>query len=289
MKLRIAAIGLIAFSGLAFADLNESYNALKEAVEKKDAAQVKTLAAQTSKEARELAKEAQPSDAAQVEGWKGRQGFAKQADDYSAYALAATALQVPTATVDLTDALIAQDPKSPHLDTVAPYYLQVLGKQGKANAGAQKILAGNPEQPDALLQLANGNPSYANKLVQVMRTKAKPEGISDADWEKKKNTMIVNGTYAGAVGPCGRNAWGECDRAMRAAEPVLKGTSMAGTMYFYLGVANFQLGTLTQDRAKMQEGLNYSKQAAGMAGPMQGQASNNVQAMTRSMSGPRAK
>ena len=286
MKIRVAAIGLLAVSGLVWAapDLNETFNGLKDAVEKKDAAQVKTLAGQTSKEAKELMKEADPGGGG-TEAWKARQQFAKDADDYSAYSLAATGMQVPASIVDLTDTLIAQDPKSKHIDTVAPYYLQALGKQGaaKANAGAQKILAGRPENEDALLQLANGNPQYANKLVQVMRTKAKPEGVSDADWERRKSSMIINGTYAGAVGPCARNAWAECDRAMKAAEPVLKGSAMAGTMYFYLGAANYQLGLLTQDKAKRLAGLNYTKQAAGMPGPSQGQAAQNVGLMAREL------
>ncbi len=292
MKMRNAILrmtGLIAFSGLVWAapDLNDTYKDLTAAVEKKDAAQVKTLAAQASKEAKELAKESQPAEADQVEAWKARQKFAKDADDYSEYALAATGMQVPASIVDLTDTLIAQNPKSKQIDTIAPYYLQALNRQGaaKANAGAQKILAGNPEQEDALMQLAGGNAQYASKLVQVMRTKAKPAGVTEAAWEQKKNSMITNGTYLGAVGPCGRNVWAECDRAMKAAEPVLKGTSMAGTMYFYLGVANYQMGSLTQDKAKMREGLRYSQLAAGMPGQMQGQAANNVAMMSKAVGG----
>ena len=287
--MRFAAISLLAVSSLVWAatDLNESFTSLKDAVQKKDASQVKTLSAQTSKEAKEVAKEADPGGAG-TEAWKGRQEFAKEADDYSEYALSAIAMQEPAAMVDLSDALIAQNPKSKYVDVVAPYYLSALGKQSaaKANAGAQKILAGNPDQADALRLLAGGNPQYANKLVQVMRTKAKTEGMSDADWEKKKSSMIVDGTYLGAIGPCNRSAWAECDRSMRAAEPVLKGTSMAGNLYYSLGVANFQLGTLTQDRSKMTEGLNFTKQAAGMPGQMQGQASKNVAAMSAQMAAP---
>ena len=289
--MRIAAISLIAFSSFALSslvwaapDLNDTYKELTAAVEAKNPAQVKALANQTSKEAKELAKEAQPAEADAVEAWKARQKFAKDADDYSEYALSAVGMQVPASLVDLTDALIAQNPKSKHIDTVAPYYLQALTRLGgaKASAGAQKILAANPEQEDALMQLA-GNPQYANKLVQVMRTKPKPEGVSEADWDRKKSQMITNGTYMGAVGPCSRSVWAECDRAMKAAEPVLKGTSMAGTMYFYLGVANYQMGSLTADKSKMREGLRYSQQSAGIAGPMQGQAGANVAAMSKAV------
>jgi hypothetical protein len=281
--------GLVVFAGIIpAADLKESYTSLQDAFGKKDVAGIKTQAAETAKGAKEVMAEPQPSDAAQVEAWKGRQTFAKEATEYAEYSLAATAAENPAAAVELTEALIAQNPKSKQLDTAAPYYLAALNKQGvaKANSGAQKILAGDPDQVDALAQLANTNPQYANKLVQVARTKPKPEGMSDADWERRKNQMIQSGTYSAAIAPCARNSWNECDKAMRAAEPVLKGTQMAGTVYFYLGVANFQMGTLTADKSKEKIGLDFTKQAAGIAGPMQGQAANNVAAMAKTLATP---
>ena len=82
--MRLAVIGLLALSGLVWsADLKDSYDGLKAAFEKKDYAQVKALSAETAKEARELAKEKQPADANELEAWKGRQAFAKDAEDYA--------------------------------------------------------------------------------------------------------------------------------------------------------------------------------------------------------------
>jgi len=142
--MRFAVIGLLALGGLVWAaDLNETYKNLKEAFEMKDYAKVKTLSAQTAKEAQELAKEAQPSDASQVESWKGRQQFAKEAQTYAEYTLAVSATQAadPALTIELTEALIAQNPKSEQIDTATAQYLAALGKQGaaKANAAASKI------------------------------------------------------------------------------------------------------------------------------------------------------
>ena len=52
--MRIFVIGLIALSGMAWAapDLNDDFDALKAAVEGKDAAKVKELAPQVSKESK---------------------------------------------------------------------------------------------------------------------------------------------------------------------------------------------------------------------------------------------
>ncbi len=273
--MRIAVIGLIALTGMAWAapDLNEDFDALKAAVEGKDAGKVKTLAPEVYKGAQAIvAKGSDPADVIE---------FAKGATDYSEYALSIEAVQASDAatTIQFGDMLLAMSPKSKYVDTMAGSYLAALGP--KAAAGAQKILAGRPENEDALYYAAASNATYASRLVAVMSKKAKPEGVSDADWTRKKDAYLGAGYLYGGAAACSRQAWVECDRNMRAAEPFVKGTSQAGSAYFYLGLADYQLGKLTQDRTKMQAGLKYSQQAAALPGPMQGQASNNVAIMSK--------
>lgn len=302
MRTQIAAIGLIAFAGTIWAapDLNDSFNSLKEAVEKKDVAKVKTLATETSQEARKIAAEPQPADAGAVADWKARVEFAKGADKYSEYALSTAAAQASDAnlTVELVDQLLAQNPKSQYLDQCASAYLAALTKQSpdKALAGATKINAAQPDNEDALLMMVTGNAAKspdrsmaaANKLVSVVRGKAKPEGISEADWEKRKNYMLGQGLFYAGAGQCSKNGWVDCDRDLRAAVPLVSGPQVA-TAYFYLGLANYQIGKLTQDRTKIQQGIKYSEQAAAMPGPMQAQAGKNAQAMKGELAGPAAK
>jgi hypothetical protein len=300
--MRLFVIGLLALSGMAWADpdLNESYKGLKDAVEKKDVAKVKSLAGQTAKEAKELATEAQPSEAGQMDAWKGRQQFAKDAESYAEYALAVTASQAtdPAATIELTEALIAQDPKSESIDTAAPAYLAALAKGGSAKvvAGANKIVAGRPENEDALYALASNSLSSApgqaltaaNKLVAAMGKKKKPEGMGDADWEKRRTAMLGAGyTFAGVV-QGSQNRFADADRSLKAALPLIAGNStMLSYAYYYLGISNYQMGKLTADKAKMGSGLQYTEKAAGTPGPMQGQAANNTAVMKREMAGGR--
>jgi hypothetical protein len=298
VKTRIAAIGLVVFGGmLCAADLNDSFNSLKEAVEKKDAAKVKTLASETSQEARKIAAEAQPSDAGAVADWKARVDFAKGADKYSEYALATVAAQSsdPAMTIALTEQLLAQNPKSQYMDQCASAYLTALGKQSpdKALAGATKISAVQPDNEDALLMIVTGNAAKApdraaaaaNRLVTVVRAKAKPEGVGEADWDKRKNYLLGQGYFYAGAGQCSKSSWVDCDRDLKAALPLIGGQQQ-GSAYFYLGLANYQLGKLTQDRSKIQQGIKYSDQAAGMPGPMQTQAARNSQAMKAELSGP---
>ena len=295
--MRSALIGLLALSGLVWAaDLNETYASLKTAFEKKDYASVKTLSAETTKEAQELAKEKQPTDAGEVEAWKGRQQFAKEAGDYAEYTLAVSASQAtdPAMTIELTDALIAMNPKSEQVDTATPQYLAALGKQGaaKAIAGANKVLAGRPENEDALYAVASYSLSTApgqaltasNRLIAAMGKKKKPENMSDADWEKKKSAMLGAAyTFAGVVQGA-QNRYADADRNLKAALPLIAGNStMLSYAYYYLGVSNYQMGKLTSDRSKMTAGAQYTDKAAATPGPMQGQASNNATIMKREM------
>ena len=293
--MRLAVIGLLAFSGLVWsADLNDSYKALKDAFEKKDYAQVKTLAAETAKEAEALAKEKQPAEAGEVEGWKGRQQFAKEVQDYVEYSLAVSAAQAtdPAVTIDLTEALIAQDPKSEQIDIATPQYLAALSKQSpaKANAAASKILAGRPENEYALDAVARNwsapGPALtaANRLIGVMGRKKKPEGMSDADWQKTRNDMLGNAYMSAGIIQAGQNRYADADRNLKAALPLVGGSSTS-YIYYYLGVSNYQMGKLTTDKAKMTTGLQYTEKAAGIAGPMQTQASNNVAIMKRELGG----
>lgn len=284
--MKFAVIGLIALSGMAWAapDLNDDFASLKEAVAGNDAAKIKELAPAVSKQSRAIvAKGDESADIVE---------FAKGADEYSEYALSIAAVKAsdPKTTVEIGDMLLAQNNKSKHVDTIAPAYLAALGKESAAKqaAGAQKILAGRPENEDALYYSIATSPGNAGKLVAVMSKKAKPEGISDADWTAKKDAYLGVGYFYGGASSCSAQRWAECERNMKAAEPFVKGAQL-GSAYFYLGLADYQLGTLTQDRTKLQTALKYSQQAAAIAGPNQGQASQNVAVMQKQLGGGAAK
>jgi hypothetical protein len=293
--MRFAVIGLLALGGLVWAaDLNETYKNLKEAFEMKDYAKVKTLSAQTAKEAQELAKEAQPADASQVDSWKGRQEFAREAQTYAEYTLAVSATQASDAalTIELTEALIAQNPKSEQIDTATAQYLAALGKQGaaKANAAASKILVGRPENEYALDAVARNWSSpgpalaAANRLIAVIGRKKKPEGMSDADWQRTKTEMLGSAYTSAGVIQAGQNRYADADRNLKAALPLVSGNStMLSYVYYYLGVSNYQMGKLTADKSKMIAGAQYTDKAVSTGGPMQGQASSNSAIMKREM------
>lgn len=296
MKIRIGLVALIALAGCTWAqedDITVVMTNLKDAVSKKDVEGVKKLSASASKLAKAVIDAAPPAEKAQSD-------YAKDVENYSEYALSAMAIQSagdPATVIGLTEALMAQSPKSRYLDDCTSAYLAALGKQGgaaKQLEGAAKLVAGKPDDGEALAALAQGYSAkspdralgYSTKLIAVMKVKAKPEGVSDADWEKQKGAMLGQGYYLTGALECGKQSWVECDRDLRAGLAYIKDQSTLGNVYFYLGLANYQVAKVTNDRPKMQAAQKYSDQSAAIAGPMQQQAARNSAAIKQELAAP---
>lgn len=300
MKFCMLALTLAFAVGAYANELDDDYAQLKDAQTKKDPDTVKKLALDSAKLAKAEAALPQPSDAAAVADWKQRVEFAKEVDLFAEYSLASTAIATPDQAKmeELVDALLALNPKSQYLTLCSGPYLAALAKQGteKELAAAQKLLTANPNNEDALEALANGYSSssperaggYATRLVTVMKAKAKPEGVTEADWEKRKAAMLGDGYYISGAAACTKSSWIECDRNLKAAVPyVSKDQRVLGITYYYLGLADYQIGKVTGDRTKIQEGEKYSDQSAAISGPMQQQAYKNAQAMKQELAAPR--
>ena len=281
--------------------LDDSYQQLKDAQAAKDADAIKKAAVETSKLAKAEAARAKPDNYSE-EDWSKRVEFAKQVGTVCEFALSTAAAEPgapPAKTIELMDALLLMNPKSVYIPAATNAYLAALGKSGGADKqieGATKIVNGNPNAEEALIVLADNLMSknrpdqaytYATRLVTVMKTKAKPEGLSDEDWNKRKALFISHGYYTAGVTGCMRQIWKDCDSNLRTVLPMISGqTSMTGPAYFYLGVANYQLSKITTDRTKLQEALKFTQQSAAISGPMQAQAQQYVGVMQNELKAP---
>jgi hypothetical protein len=304
VKTAIFALGTLSLCLVGWAapnDLDDAYQQLKDAQSAKDADAVKKWAIETAKLAK--AEATGPKlEGYSDEDWPKRVDYAKQVGTLSEYAVATAAAQPgldPAKVVELGDALLTMNPKSTYLGVASNAYLTALGKVGGADKqieGATKIVNGSPNEEEALTVLADNlmaknRPdqayTYAIRLVTVMRSKAKPEGVSDEDWSRRKSALLSRGYYTAGVTGCMRQVWKDCDTNLRAALPMIGGQpALAGPAYFYLGVANYQLSKITTDRTKLQEAVKFSQQSAAIAGPMQAQAQKNVTGMQNELKAP---
>ena len=304
MKTAILALGTLSLFLVASANANElddAYKQLKDAQTAKNPDAVKKWAVETAKLAK--AEATGPKlDGFSDEDWPKRVDYAKGVGTLCEYALATTAAEpglAPAKVVELMDALLAVNPKSTYIGAGAGAYLAALGKLGGADKqieGANKILAESPNEEYALMTLADNLISknradqaytYATRLVTVMKSKAKPEGYSDEDWNRVKSTLLSRGYYDAGVAGCVRQVWKDCDTNLRAAIPMIgREPALSGPAYFYLGVANYQLSKITLDRTKLQEALKFTQQSAAISGPMQGQAQQYVTVMQNELKAP---
>lgn len=288
--LGIAIVLFTASAALCAADLNESYQDLQQAVAKKDAVLVKKLAL----EIRPLVKEAlavkAPEGDEEKKTWAGQMEWAKSVELYEDYALYATAVaSAPPVMVDLLATLEKENPKSKYLDQAYSAYFYALSQTGasaKIPGIAEKALENFPENEDLLLILTDTAAArkqndralaLANRLVASLSRHSKPEEMSAADWERKRSTGLARGYFVAGVISGEKNQYAATDRNLRAALPMVQGTpALAGPALYWLGVANYNIGKMTNNKSKMLEGAKFSDQAAAIAGPYQEQAYHNA-------------
>jgi hypothetical protein len=274
-------------------ELDDTYQSMQDAVTKKDAALVKKLAVPLFELSRKVINAPEPTNAIEKEDWPNQVKYATEAQGYAEYALYATAVQSNPATmVDLLGLLEQQSPKSKYLDQGYQAYLSALhqtGKDAEIPGIAEKAVANFPDNPDLLMVVAGTAQAkrqpdraitFANRLIAAANSREKPEALSAADWERQKNAWLGRGYWIAGVASGERNLYAQANKDLRAALPYIKGDqSLMAPALFYLGVANYQLGIMTNNKAQVLEGALYSEQCAGSPGAYQDQAWKNAQSM----------
>jgi hypothetical protein len=287
-------IAIPAWTQSRTADVESAYAKLKEAEGKKDPDGVLEWAEKTSAAARAVVASPKPDKADEVESWTNAVDYAKQVDTYTEYSEYATAMAgVPLAKMSaLIESIEKRNPKSEYLAKVYPTYLVSLSQTGQADklmAVAEGRIQHDPTNEDLLLVLADGYgkkkqpekaTTYALKLVEVLKEKPKPEGLSAEDWTKKKNSAMATGYWIAGVNHAEAKRYKEADAALRAALPLVAGQpSLEAPTLFYLGVANYNLGKPTKDKKLIAEAIKFSDACAKLASPYKDSAAKNAKGM----------
>jgi len=290
----LVAVLLLAGPARGRADqLDDTYQQLKTAVASKDVAQVKKLVSELYPLTCEITMSQAPQDPDEKQSWTNRVEYAKGIATYAEYALFATAIQSPAPVmIDLLSTLEQQNAKSKYLDEAYGRYLVALNQTGaaaKIPAIADKAIQNFPENEDLLLYLADSASThkqpdralnYANRLVAALGKRSKPDSMSAADWDRKKSAALGRGYWIAGVISGERGQYSAADKDLRAALPHIQGNSaMLGPAYFYLGMANYQLGKMTLNKNLLQEAAKFSELSAGIASAYTEQARHNALVM----------
>ena len=276
------------------ADIDAAFANLKASEAKKDADGVVNWAIVASDIARKTAA-APKTDDQEADEYKHAVDFAKQVETYTEYALYAAAVneQDPAKVLKLADTLEQRNPQGQYVPQILPKYAWAA-RQGNAMPAAvafgERAYARDQVNEDLLLAMADHYMNaknaekallYSNKLVELLGSKPKPEGLSDADWDKKKSAMIGLGHWmAGSAYAQQRNV-AQVDKSFRAALPYIKDNDqLLGPALFQLGLANYQMGK-GKNAAMMADAVRFTQQCAGIKGPMQAQAQKNLTVMRK--------
>ena len=295
MKLLALGTMMVLLAGPAAAadKLEDSFQSLKDAVAKKDPAQVKKLVADLAPLIKQELAVPAPSGAEEKKAWTDHIDYVKSIDDYTEYALFATAIQSPPAQlVDLIATLEKMDSCSKYLDQAYASYLYALNQTGAASripAIAEEGLKMFPDNEDLLLvsmenalsrKQADRALTYANKLTATLPRRPKPETMSAADWERKRGAAMGRGYWVAGVIYADRGNYAAADKSLRAALPFIQGNNAElGPALFFLGTANYQLGKMTLNKARVLEAVKFSEQSAVIPSPYADQARHNALVM----------
>jgi tetratricopeptide (TPR) repeat protein len=274
------------------ADVEIAHGALKAAEAMKDPDLMARWAVTTSEAARKLIAKPKPEDEDEAEAWEKRVDYARQVDVYTEYALLNAALlaQDPAKKIEIADKLAERNPKSqylPQLDPVLFVAYRQVNNTEKALEIAERTVATDPTNEDLLLFAAtthfdqkshDKSLEYAIKVVEVMKEKPAPEGVSPEQWEQRKKQVIGSGLWLQGMIYAGQRKYVDTDRVLREALPYLEGNNaMLGPALFNLGLANYQLG---QKNSKLIiDALRFNQECAKIPGPYQAQARKNVAAI----------
>jgi hypothetical protein len=283
-------------------DIEAAYANLKAAEAKKDADAIvkwSGVTADIASKVPSLPKRADQSD----EEHKHAIDFASQVVKYTEYSVYAAALQEtdPAKMIKLADTLEQRNPKSEYITQLMPKYAMAARQANtipNAVAFGERTLERGQTHEDLLLLMtdnamqqknADKTIAYANKLIELMGSKPKPEGVADADWDKKKTTTLGLANWMAGMAAAGQNRLPQADKSLRAALPYIKeNEQLLAPALFQLGLANYQMGR-GKNRQQLSDAVSFLKQCAAIKSNYQAQAQKNVTVILKETGGAAAK
>lgn len=259
-------------------DVELAYHSLKIAEEKKDAAPIKKWSQIAGVAARRVM--ASPQD---TETGKRRRALAPQVLTYLSYLAYSDIFQATNRAkkLEMMEQFLQLAP-SPYTPVVERLYLATVRETDPAKALgiAEKMIGKNLNNEDALILVAEAylqrdkEPekvmAYAERVIVLMDQAVKPEGILDADWNKKKAAFTGRAHWLMGSLAMQQNRYAQADKSIRLALPQVRSDPrLYSTALFNLGWANYKMGNFA-------EAIRFSQECANIKGPFQQQAVKNL-------------
>jgi hypothetical protein len=269
-------------------DVDAADAALHTAESINDAALIQRYAELSWDVASRAAKSKRPADPDDVADWAKQMEFAKQVMNYAEYVLSnrAAAESDPQRKAELLRMLELRNPQSKFLIAARSKPVRI-DLASISPEKAERGLADDPENIDYLMNVADYNMrreqdlqkvlNYSIRILDVIQRKARPEGTTPEEWERKKNRYIGSANWMVGVVYGKQGRYGLSDRYLRASLSNIRGNTQAlAAAYFYLGYDNYAMAAELHDKSKAVEAVRYSKLCVAIEGPFQQLAQKNL-------------
>ncbi len=274
-----------------------AYNALQACEEKNDAACIVEWADATIAAAKKKIESKEPEDETEAETWKAEVDFARQVITRAEYSFYAGALRSgdPQAILTLAQGLEKANPKSQYMaQTAGRGFIALIQMKDMKRAleYAENAAAQGFANEDMLVFAADTHLSstknfdkaaeYATALIQMLPSRAAPEGMDPAAWEKKKKDTLARGYWIAGIALGAREKWPECEKLLEEGLSAIQASSAANDLlpgaYFYLGLANYNLAGKgpKRDKARLAAAQKHWSACAAMKSPFQARAQQNL-------------
>ncbi len=276
------------------ATVRGAFAGLRAAESAGDDAKVMFFAEATHTACRKALSAAMP-EGADEDQWKASQDYAKQILPLSEYALVKLAGKTSdAAAIDgFAERLAKLNAKSEYLPAIRERQFlaaRAANNQALGLKAAESLAGEGKASEDALLYLAGiyletkRHPEkvieYTDAALKSLAESRKPDAVTAEDWGKavKFNTGLAH--WIQGLQHANEKRWAPANHSLRLALPQIQGnSSMLAAAYFYLGIANFEIGKRSKDHKEVVDAVKFSEQCAAIAGPYQAQARQNVKAM----------
>lgn len=272
-------------------DSEIAYGGLQAAVAKQDPALIVKWANWTTEAAKKAVATPKPADEEEAETWKYKVDFANQVQKRCEYEIYTAALRSQdwAQKIQLMDALKALNLASEYAGNLDEQYFlayRATNQNDKASAVAEKLAGENKANEDMLLLLANAafekkdaasTIKYSTAVVDLLKTKAAPQGVSAEDWSKKKDTISGIALWMTGMTYASKSDWPHADTVLREALPLIEGNDLLKShALFQLGLANHRMGEKGGGVPKIQDAYTFFKQCSTVKGPNAGAAAKNA-------------
>ena len=261
-----------------------------------DAAKLALQAAQAKANQEDIAKWADINwnIASKIAAKGGRKAAdAQQAQLYAEYSLfnVAQATTDPATRLKMLQDLQERNPKSPYVENVPAECFGIykqLKQMDKAVALAEKTLASDPDNVDMLMAVSEylfGHQEsrekiilYSTHLIEVLGKKARPDSLTEEDWQKKKDHLLGAAYYIVGISSSFSGQYAQADQMLRAALPlIVNDASEEASALYELGMSNYKLADSNPARAR--DALTFWRRCASLRSNFQEQAMKNADAV----------